>query len=264
MKKDVDCQVFEDQLDALTSGALPEEGIGQLQLHALSCPDCAMLLRVKEHLGLPSLEELEAAVPGGLLATIWPAVEAEATAAGENRNREHRGYGWVVPTLAAASVALLFTTGFLMADLRQTEAREDRMAEQILELERGLTELDVKTEWVERTAKLAGGRRNRARAVEYLLAGQESITVGDLLALLEQYPADRVLFESPQVENLLGASIRPPPELRDILTVLADAVSTEGETREVRAGDLVDWIARSGLPPDRVIPRSPLLDLLTS
>ena len=65
MKKDVDCLVFEDQLDALVAGGLPVEGLEQLRLHAFSCPDCAMLLKVKEHLTRPSLEGLEAAVPVG-------------------------------------------------------------------------------------------------------------------------------------------------------------------------------------------------------
>ena len=77
MKKEIDCQVFEDQLDALLDGSLPDEGIGQLQLHALSCPDCAMLLRVHEHLALPSLEELEAGVPEELLTSMWPRIEVE-------------------------------------------------------------------------------------------------------------------------------------------------------------------------------------------
>ena len=31
MKKDVDCLIFEDQLDALVDGGLPEEGLEQLR-----------------------------------------------------------------------------------------------------------------------------------------------------------------------------------------------------------------------------------------
>lgn len=121
MKKEIDCQVFEDQLDALLDGSLPDEGIGHLQLHALSCPDCAMLLRVHEHLALPSLEELEAATPEELVASMWSTVEAEVGPMVEGVVKEGKKEGlggvsagtpgvhrfpWLVPTLAAASIVL--------------------------------------------------------------------------------------------------------------------------------------------------------------
>ena len=64
--KNPDCDVFQDQLDALQASALPEEGMEQLRLHAESCGDCAVLLRLHEHLVTPSLAELEAAVPDEL------------------------------------------------------------------------------------------------------------------------------------------------------------------------------------------------------
>jgi hypothetical protein len=270
VKKDIDCQVFEDQLDALLANNLSDEGTRQIQLHALACPDCAMLVRVQEHLALPSLEELEAAVPEELLASMWPKVQAEVAPQPVDAPIDVpeepsglRSFPWLVPTLAAASVALLFSTGFLFSELRQTKARGMQLAEQIGELETGLAELDPKTEWVERTAQLAGGERNRARALNYVLAGQESITVEALMELLGKYPADLVLFEASQVENLLGTSVRPPPELRDLFGFLAKAMTTLGELKEVRAGDLAEWLATSGLPPDMVVPKSPLIELLS-
>ena len=77
MKKDVDCQVFEDQLDALVRAELPAEGMRQLRVHAGMCADCAMALKVQEHLLGPSLEELEARVPEELLGTVWPGVRRD-------------------------------------------------------------------------------------------------------------------------------------------------------------------------------------------
>ena len=58
MSKDVDCQVFRDQLDALVQGALPEEGARQLRLHVADCPECAMQLKVQEHLVIGCIEYL--------------------------------------------------------------------------------------------------------------------------------------------------------------------------------------------------------------
>ncbi len=274
MKKEIDCQVFEDQLDTLVGGGLQDEGIGQLRVHALSCPDCAMLLRVQEHLSLPLLEELEAAVPEALLGSLWPRVQAGTTAPASQARPAIptpvsakplgvRRIPWLVPTLAAASAILLFSTGFLLSELRQTQARGNEMAGQIMELERGMAELDARTEWVERTARLAGSGRNRARALNYALAGQESITVEALVELLEKYPADMVLFKASQLQSLLGPSVRPPPELRELFGLLADALTTLGERNEVRAGDLARWLATSGLPPDMVVPKSPLIELLS-
>ena len=75
MKKEIDCQVFEDQLDALARGTLPEEGARQLRTHAESCPACAAQMAVQKHLASPSLEELEAAVPEGMLASLWPRIQ---------------------------------------------------------------------------------------------------------------------------------------------------------------------------------------------
>jgi len=266
VKKEIDCQVFEDQLDALMEGSLPEEGTRQLKLHALSCSDCAMLLRVQEHLALPSLEESEAAVPEEFLASMWPGVQAEVAAQRMDVSAGTSGLGglpWLIPTLAAASVMLLFSTGFLFSELRRTEASGIRLTQQVGELERGLAELDARTEWVERTASLAGSRRNRARALAFALSGQDSITVETLLELLGSYPADLVLLNASQVDAILRTTSRPPPDLRGILVALGDALTDLGYERGVRAGDLVEWLASSGLPRDMVLPKSQLIELLS-
>lgn len=272
MKKEVDCLIFEDQLDAFVAGSLPPEGVEQLRLHALSCPDCSMLLKVKEHLDLPSLEDLEKAVPQEFLDSMWPRVE-EGLRAGEGRDESPAPaqtrppaslrFPWLVPSLAAASVVLLLSTGFLFSELRRTAARGDQLALQVSELREGMDELDERTEWVERTAQLAGSSRNRARALNFQLAGQEFITVGALVELLEGYPEETVLFDAAQVRALFGPTRRPSSDLREILVLLDEVLSSQLDGEEVRAGDLAEWLSSADLPSDLTLPKASLIELLS-
>ena len=268
MKKDVDCQIFEDQLDGLVKGTLPEEGARQLRIHAASCPDCSMLLRVQEHLALPALEELEAQVPEDLLASVWPRVEAEVESGAGDVPAEtgfpmgHQGgrikrFSWLVPTLAAASVALLFSTGLLYSELKRSEAREVQLARQVGEMDRWMAGLDGGSGLVQRTAELAGGGKNRARAVGYALSGGESLTLDSLLDLLGRYPQGKILFDASQLLALSETTSRPPPELREILTLLGDALTTLGDADGVRVGEFAEWLASSSLPPDMIPASTP-------
>lgn len=265
--EDMDCQIFQDQLDSLEGGTLSEEGLRQLRLHAASCPECAMSLRIVEHLISPSLEELEARVPDELLASLWTGVSAETSDSGATRSpsrrRGGRSRGWLVPTLAAASVALFLSTGFLFVRWRGAESMGARLASEVAELRRETAGSGARPEWVQRTAQLAGSRRTQARALDFALLGQDTVTVQALLDLLEQLPPDLVLFETSRVEGLLGAPVRPPPELREILVGMAGAISTLEEDRGVRVGDLERWLAASGLPRNLSVPKAVLLDLLS-
>ncbi|MGD2121086.1 MAG: zf-HC2 domain-containing protein [Gemmatimonadota bacterium] len=261
--KDVDCRVFEDQLDALMAGTLPEEGMGQLQLHAQSCPDCSMLLRVKEHLSVPSLEELEGAVPEELLGSILPRVERELEGSSAYR---HSWRAWLVPTLAAASAALLFSTGFLYSELQRVKATGFQLAEEVGTLRTEMTALEMRTEEVERTAALAGRASYQARALDFLITGPESPTLGDLIDLLESYSDDEVLLEASQVRNLRRLPPLIPREAReigDILDILYREVRDRGTSQDIRAGELADWLANSGIPRDRALPTSSLVQLLS-
>lgn len=270
MIKDIDCQIFEDQLDSLQAGTLAEEGLRQLRLHASSCPECAMSMKVLEHLALPSLEELEKEVPDDLLAGVWQGVVAGIDPSAETSHGDasggppsRRSTTWLLPTLAAASMALLFSTGFLFLELKRSETRSVRLAGQMADLQEEIDRSDANGEWIQRTAQLAGNRRSRARALDYALAGQEGVTVATLVELLGRYPEDMVLFEASEIESLLGMSVRPPPELRRLLSSLAVGLTTLDDPREVRAGELAKWLATSGLPQDLVVPKSPLLALLS-
>ena len=271
-KKDVDCLMFEDQLDALVEGSLPDEGLEQLRIHALSCPDCSMLLKVKEHLALPSLEELEAAVPQGFLDSMWPKVEEELRGkkgrledlpSVRTESPSSVQLPWLLPALAAASVALLLSTGFLFSELRKTAARGDQLVLQVTELRENMDELEERTQWVERTAQLAGSGRNRARALTFQFAGQESISVGALVELLQRSPPETVLLDTSELRALFGPSRQPPPELKEILAILEEFISPNLDDRRVSAGDLAEWLTSADIPSDLTLPKASLIELLS-
>ncbi len=289
MKKDIDCQVFEDQLDALVEGSLPEEGIDQLRLHVLSCADCAMLVRVQEHLALPTLEELETTVPEDLLGSVWPRVEdvvkegkegglggVSAETRGhwvgpgkrENvRAREtpeqsggktpwHRRSTWLIPFLAAASMALLFSTGFLVTQLRKSGMSEIRLARQVEELEAGLNELQGRIDGIERTGILAS-QSPWARAFSLDLSpltSQESIRVEWIQQTLQKLPPDTPLLTASQVGGILRSPLsRGFPGLRE---QLAEHSAADG----LSAQELLLVIEGIQLDPDQLIPTSRLRD----
>jgi len=274
-ERDVDCQVFGDQLDALVKEELPEEGMRQLRLHAGVCPECAMQLRVQEELASSTLAELEARVPEELLASLWTRVEKEV------RERDEEGaamrapsgvpgeggkvkgrwgweggprFGWLVPTLAAATLILCVSTGFLAVELNRVRDLETNLAQQVAEQQGWLAALSIdrSADPVARTAALAG-RNPWLRA----LSREERISVGGLRALLERMPGDRIVMTQPQVDAALRSrASTATPLFREVL------VRVEGE-EGVRARDLLRALEGSDVSPELTVPTSELLDLLS-
>lgn len=238
MKKDIDCQLFEDQVDTYSRGALSEEGLEQLRLHAESCPECDMQLRVQEHLAIPSLEEVEAAVPDEVLAAVWPGIQEEL---GKRRSTP---VFWLRPTLAAATIVWAIATGFLFSELRRVEAREEALVQR-------LAELDVRSEAVERTADLAG-RSPLIRA----LSREGSMSVAALRDRLRSLPGNTVVFDASQLEDVLAntASLTPPVWR----AALAEYEGGEG----IRVRDILTILESSGVPSDMSIPTSRLIQVL--
>jgi hypothetical protein len=263
VKKSVDCQVFGDQLDSLARGELPEEGRRQLLLHAEECPDCAMQLKVQEHLLGPTLRELEEAVPEALLHTVWPKVrEGMGFRDGTSSPRAIRGPGvgrrsfqrWVVPTLAAASVALLFSTGFLIRETRRLSEEGALLAQQVVEQERWMAELGSLSaaDPVKRTAALAG-RSPFARA----LSRQETISIGGLQSLLERMPGDRRVLSRAQLDAVLRNRIGlSQPLLRE---ALAGIEARDG----VRARELIRALEDMDVGPGFTLPTADLVEILS-
>ncbi|UCC71092.1 MAG: zf-HC2 domain-containing protein [Gemmatimonadota bacterium] len=255
MTKNVDCEVFQDQLDALKAGALPEDGLAQLQAHAGSCPECATLLEVHEHLTSPALSDLEAAVPDELLASIWPRLQAEIATASSARLRESRGWqgwGWLVPAMAAATLLLFLGSGLLFQEVRQLRQREDALVAQLAEQERWLAELDFRTssDPVARTAGLAG-RATWERA----LSRRRSVSVSELRNMLRSVPAAATVFDASELESLQ----RNIPFWMSSAARKAAAEIRPGDG--VQAGELLRLLDTLDVDPGRRIPTARILAL---
>jgi hypothetical protein len=203
VKQSTDCEVFQDQLDALNEGTLGEEGIEQLRRHADSCLDCAKLLDIHERLTSPSVVELEAAVPDQYVSSMWERVRADV-AAQESGRRWRPGVWqpsrWLVPTMAAASLFLLFATGFLLGELKRLRGREQVLVQRVIEHEKWLAELDLRTttDPLARTAGLV-----TKRPWERVLSRRESVSISELEELLERLPARTTIVGASEWEALL-------------------------------------------------------------
>jgi hypothetical protein len=289
MGRDVDCQVFEDQLDALVNGTLSGAARRLLLLHADTCGDCSMQLRVQRHLLGSTLSELESRVPEALVDGMWGRVgEALRSDVPERRGKgfddvlgragghppgftrggpgsrrgQGRGRDWLIPTLAAASIFLLFASGFLYVELDRVRSREAILTQQVEEQQRWLAELEVgpAADPVARTAALAG-RSPWLRA----LSRQESVTVAGLRVLLERMPEDRILMTEGQLDAARRSRF---PLSRSLLADVLARVDggrpgQGGERRGVRAGDLLKALEGMNLSPDLSVPTSELMDLLS-
>ncbi|MGD2216634.1 MAG: zf-HC2 domain-containing protein [Gemmatimonadales bacterium] len=250
-----DCEVFQDQLDALQAGALPEQGVEMLRLHAASCEDCAVLLRVHEHLAAPPLGDLEAAVPDELVASVWPRVQAEVATGESARLRESRGWqgwSWLVPAMAAATLLLFIGSGLMYQEVRELRRRETALVQQVAEQERWLAQLDLRTSTdpVARTAGLA-----ESATWERALARRKSVSVGELARMLGGLPATTTIFDASNTEALYrNLPFWLATAVRD---VAADVRTGDG----LQAGELAQLVETLGVDSSRRISTTRLLAL---
>jgi len=255
VKKGIDCNIFHDQLDALKAGSLSEEGLEQLRLHSDGCSECAVSLRVHEHLAASSSADLEASVPDELAASIWPGVEAELAA---RRSRhpdirsELRRRTWLLPVMAAATVALAVASGLLFKELTRAQARERALAQTVAEQEAWLAELDERTS--ANTAALAVGLASRgwARA----LSRREQMSIAELSELLRRLPARATVLTTSEAETLMGAvPLWAPPGWR---SAIGEIEAGDG----IRAGELLEILETLDVDPDVTLRTSRILGLL--
>ncbi len=252
MSKGIDCDVFQDQLDALESGELREVGAA-LRQHAAQCADCAMLLRLHEHLTASRREELEAAVPDDLVASMWRDVQAEIATRRSRRAWKSGGAGsrnWLVPAMAAAVVALLIGVGFLYGELLRLQQRERLLVQQVTEQQGRLAEPDLGTATgpIARTASLVGKRR-----WERMLARRERVTLAELRRLIARLPAGSTVYGRAEFERLIaGAPFWITSAWRGVLI--------EIETDDgIQAGELLQLLESMAVDSDRSIPTSRIL-----
>jgi hypothetical protein len=245
----VDCTVFEDQLDSLVRGALPEAGVVQLQGHASVCADCAALLHMQEHLVTPSLAELEASVPDAYVASMWYQVQGALDAP---RAGVRRRVGRVMPLLAAATVALLFANGLALRALFRAESQAQDLAGQVLDQQRRLVALQVAEASGLRGARAGLGARGGAlRALEE----RTDLTVADLRELLGSLPADTPIIGAARARQLTRSRL-VPAAWRDAMTRLDTGV-------EVTAGALLTVLDDLDISGDVPVPAARLFELLT-
>jgi hypothetical protein len=252
VKNNIDCQVFQDQLDSLKQGVLSDDGIAQLQLHAASCPECETLLGLHEHLSLASLEDLEAAVPDLFVASMWDRVQADIatqTAPDRRFGNWHRSR-WLVPALAAASLLLLVSTALLLGELGRLRGREQVLVQRVTEHEQRLADLELTT---------ASGNATRAanlasrRVLERVLSRRESVSIGELGEILERLPAGTTVVSTSGMEALVGnLSFRASPAWRAV----RKEIDVEGG---VDAGELLHVLEALDVDPATRIPSARLL-----
>ncbi len=251
MKKNIDCEVFQDQLDSLKQGRLGEDGMAQLQLHAEACVECDAILRMHEHLALPSLEDLEVEVPDVYVASMWDSVQAEIAIQEARHITRPRGWGssrWLAPSLAAASVLLLVATGFLLGELGELRGREELLVQRIAEHEQRLASLEVTT------SSVATGLVGR-RAWERTLSRRESVSVAELISMLERLPPSTTIVDAARLESLLAGA--PFWALAGRSTALDELRGADG----VQVAELVRLLDALALDPELQIPVARLLAL---
>jgi hypothetical protein len=254
--KEIDCEIFQDQLDTLHEVTLPDEGKRQLRLHAEACPDCAMILKMHEHTTALSQVELEAAVPDELLASMVPRVQSaigDRKVVSMNDRRRRRAPGWLVPAMAAATVILAVGVGFLFAELRQLQGSERALAQQVVEQQRWLADLDVRlsSNEVVRTAALAG-----RTAWERALARRQNVTLTEIAEMLERVPTSTTVLSSSELEALVAGV---PSRTRDAWSeALSDVDARDG----IQAGELLQLVRSLPVDPERTMPTARILGLL--
>jgi hypothetical protein len=255
VKRNVDCEVFQDQLDGLLEGTLAEDVVGQLRRHASSCPDCRALLDLEERLAASSRAGLEAVVPEEYVTTMWGRVRADIASQGARRGSRwgvRPVSGWLVPGLAAAALLLLLVTGLLARELKRLQAREQVLAQQVADHERWLTELDTRTreDPIARTAALAG-----SQVWGRLLSRRESVSVAELEALLASLPSRATVLS---LEEWQGLERAVPLGMRSVWAGAASAVESEDG---VQAAELLALLDALDLEPGRSVSTARILAL---
>ncbi len=255
MKRSIDCEAFQDQLEGLQRGSLAEEVAAELRRHASSCSDCAMLLELQERLAVPGRAELEAAVPDKYVASMWERVQSDIAAREARpgwRTGDRRASRWLVPALAAASLFLLLATGLLLSEVKGLRAREQALVQRVADHERWLAELDLRTraDPVARTAGLAG-----SQAWERLLSRRESVSIAELEALLAGLPARATVLNTAEWQAVKGSV---PAWMGSVWGNATQAIRADDG---VQAAELLDLLIALDLEPDRSVSTARILAL---
>ncbi|MBC8425927.1 hypothetical protein H8E07_17585 [bacterium] len=204
-------QEFHDGLDALASGEGDADLRDRLTELAVGIPDGRLMLELAIGLAADRLDDLAARAPEDLVARTWDRLEAILPARTAPRRPAARwpgGRAWV-GLAAAATIALIFLSGYLVGERRQLQARLD----------------DV----------LAHDSRGPAADVRAgalpALATDRTWTTGELRLLLARLPSQAVLADEAELTRLLltGPLLKRRPARRLIDRYAATDGLTVGE-----------------------------------
>jgi hypothetical protein len=174
-----------------------------MRAHAGWCPECAVLLRIHEHLSCPAQAEIEEAVPDELVTSVWPRVRAAIESRAPARSAAEgarSGWRWLVPALAAAGIALAVGTGALTLEVRELHGRERILAQRIAEQEILIAELDIRTS---PGAAVGTAVSPGAGRWERMLTRGGSVTVEEIETALALLPANAAILDPRSTETLL-------------------------------------------------------------
>lgn len=253
MKQKSDCEVFQDRLDALRTGGPEEDARGRLEGHAEECPDCAVLLRLHDHLALPPQEELEADVPDELVSSLRSRLAAELAPRRAIKvpvGWKGRGRDWRTVAAVAAGVLLLAGIAALYAEVRNLQGRERALVEQLAEQQRRLAALEVgpSVTTIARTAGLAS-----SSGWERMLARKRRVSVAELSDLLSRVPSNTTIYSRSEFEALMADA--PVWLTTSWRARLAEIETEDGIQRE----ELLRLMEDRAIDPQRSIPTARLL-----
>ncbi|MBN1165203.1 MAG: zf-HC2 domain-containing protein [Candidatus Krumholzibacteriota bacterium] len=207
MSQEINCEDFQNLLDALSGEETSAENLSALERHAASCPQCALLLEMRRHLSLPRQDALLSGIPDEYAATMWSRVQEDIDRRGySSAFAPFRPGAWrraLMPGLAAAALVMILTSLYLFLELGQVKKRERLLATRLERQElilRGLSRgiSDAPSVGAPRgfPASLPGGG--------FLTQGQ--LTVGELIAYLEKLPRETTLLGPADSQELLSHS----------------------------------------------------------
>jgi hypothetical protein len=199
-----------------------------------------------ENRDAPSLKSLEGEVPDEWVGGMWKDVEGRISGRRPSRN------AWLVPTLAAASVALLVSSLWSLGALHASRGREALLLNELRAQEARLA-LPAEASPPSRLGRTrdAAIRAGWVRSLE----GRRSVPVDEFLEILAALPPGTVLLDEGRVRAVLEARLVPAAWRR-----VLDGLDTEGP---LRAGDLLNALRLMDLPSGATVPAGRLLDLLT-
>jgi len=207
------------------------------------------LERMRELLEVPTQAELEAAVPDLHAAGMWAAVR-EARPGGRHRRARRR---WLVPALAAASVAFAVLSGGLAFERGNILQRQAELEGRLAGQETRLAALETAARGGWSSAIALAGAPDWARE----LARRETVPLGRIRDLLAAVPRETTLLGPSELQAIATARQGPFPGAAG----WPDVASTVDLADGLQAGELLDALASLDLGDGTPIPTARVMEI---